>query len=413
MEANGFCNEGPSPRYLVISLSRNFHLLSSHSSCQSLVTVAVVATMPEQDERSPLLQFPGMAQSIANSELGDHHTQFCHLVGVRPVNHPHGDAHKPNPDSLYQRVVKRRRGQHCTYVLTATLVNTLLLSQIVLGASLTGLAASNSNRILITVFGALNTVIAGVIAFLKSRGQPVRARMFRDDLERVVDEIENSAVMWFGISRGVHGYEAIDTDDQVTVRGEVARLTRLYDKAVKTNTMNDPDMYSAGTSESYMAGLRKSGGGGGGGALPGFPAINTAVAPPDVPALPAPPAAAAADPDEGPASKAPESKPKEDAAPAEAPPKVEEPAKDKPEAAPEAKPEPAKSEEMAQVKPEAPKTDDKGKDAAAAPSAAAASPAAVDPDESPASAAHPPKREDSKSSSRGSSPTLNQQSFTA
>lgn len=383
----------------------------------SLCDSAVAATMPEQDERSPLLQFPGMAQSIANSELGDHHTQFCHLVGVRPVNHPHGDAHKPNPDSLYQRVVKRRRGQHCTYVLTATLVNTLLLSQIVLGASLTGLAASNSNRILITVFGALNTVIAGVIAFLKSRGQPVRARMFRDDLERVVDEIENSAVMWFGISRGVHGYEAIDTDDQVTVRGEVARLTRLYDKAVKTNTMNDPDMYSAGTSESYIAGLRKSGGGGGGGgAPPGFPAINTAVTAPGVPALPAPPAAAAgaADPDEGPASKAPESKPKEDAAPAEAPPKTDEPAKDKPEAAPEAKPEAAKLEEMTQVKPEEPKADDKGKDAAAPPKAAAAvAAAAIDPDESPASSAHPPKREDSKSSSRGSSPTLNQQSFTA
>ena len=95
---------------------------------------------------------------------------------------------------------------------TATLVNTLLLSQIVLGAALTGLGASNSNRIFIVVFGALNTVIAGVVAFLKSRGQPMRARMFRDDLERVVDEIENSAVMWFGISRGAHGYDAIDTD---------------------------------------------------------------------------------------------------------------------------------------------------------------------------------------------------------
>lgn len=77
---------------------------------------------------------------------------------------------------------------------TATLTNTLLMSQVVLGATLTALGASDSSRILIVVFGALNTVIAGLIAFLKSRGQPMRARMFRDDLERVVDEIENSAV---------------------------------------------------------------------------------------------------------------------------------------------------------------------------------------------------------------------------
>lgn len=132
------------------------------------------------------------------------------------------------------------------YQFTAAFTNTLILSQVVLGATLTGLGASKSSPILVTIFGALNTVIAGVIAFLKSRGQPMRARMFRDDLERVVDEIENSAVMWLGISKGAHGYDAIDIDDQVTVRGEVARLTRLYDKAVKTNTLNDPDMYSTG-----------------------------------------------------------------------------------------------------------------------------------------------------------------------
>lgn len=72
-------------------------------------------------------------------------------------------------------------------------------------------------NILITVFGVLNTIIAGRVAYLKSRGQPMRARMYRDDLERVVDEIENSEVMWRGISDGIYGYDEIDTDD-VTVR---------------------------------------------------------------------------------------------------------------------------------------------------------------------------------------------------
>ena len=63
--------------------------------------------------------------------------------------------------------------------------------------------------------------------------------------------------MWLGISRGSHGYDAIDTDDQVTVRSEVARLTRLYDKAVKTNTLNDPDMYSTGApGDPYSAAMR-------------------------------------------------------------------------------------------------------------------------------------------------------------
>ena len=162
------------------------------------------------DERTPLLQFPGMSTGQSTTvNLGDHHAQFCHLVGVKPHNLAPGAKHTPHADSLYMRALKHRRNQSATYAFTATLTNGMLLSQVVLGAALTALGASNSSRVLITVFGALNTVIAGLIAFLKSRGQPMRARMFRDDLDRVVDEIENSAVMWLGISRNAHGYDCL------------------------------------------------------------------------------------------------------------------------------------------------------------------------------------------------------------
>ena len=40
----------------------------------------------------------------------------------------------------------------------------------------------------------------------------------------------------------MHGYDDID-NDSVTVRSEVARLTRLYDRAVRTSTVNSPDKY--------------------------------------------------------------------------------------------------------------------------------------------------------------------------
>ncbi|OAA73816.1 hypothetical protein ISF_00717 [Cordyceps fumosorosea ARSEF 2679] len=384
----------------------------------------------EDEERQPLIPRQGGSFGNGGVSVGpppaaggddnmvDHHAQFCRLVGVRPLNHPHEESHRAHPQSLYVRAVARRQGQSLTYVFTATLVNTLLLTQIVLGAALTGLGASNSSRVLITVFGALNTVIAGVVAFLKSRGQPMRARMFRDDLSRVVDEIENSAVMWFGISQGAHGYGAIDTDEQVTVRGEVARLTRLYDKAVKNNTMNDPDMYNAnGAGDSFTAGLRKAGAAP---PPPAGPAINAAVAaPPDFSAgaLRAPPPAA--DPDASPASKAPEpAKPKSDAnsdkgsvaskkadlapaatpAPEDAAPATPaKPAADAPADAPAADA-PAAAPNPAAETPKA-AADDKP---AAAAAAAAAPPPAVnalqghvsqDPDESPASSASPPKRE--------------------
>jgi hypothetical protein len=198
------------------------------------------------NERTPLLS--GNPLPFLNSDFigngsnrkQDIHQQFCLLVGVPPSN---GPANAPRPPgfnrTLYGRAIHKRDAQNATYLITAALSNTLLLTQVVLGAALTALGASESSHILITVFGALNTVIAGLVAYLKSRGQPMRARMFRDDLDRVVDEMENSEVMWLGIQQGVHGYDEIAIDDSVSVRSEVARLTRLLDKAVRSNTMND------------------------------------------------------------------------------------------------------------------------------------------------------------------------------
>ncbi|KAM0706181.1 hypothetical protein Q7P35_006730 [Cladosporium inversicolor] len=250
------------------------------------------------DERSPLLQYQSRLQPISQSEDNmDHHVQFCNLMGVTPHTLPEGQKHTPHPQSLYARALQRRRNQSFTYALTATLTNGLLLSQVVLGAALTGLGASDSSRVLITVFGALNTIIAGVIAFLKSRGQPLRARMFRDDLDRVVDEIESSAVMWLGISSGVHGYDAIDTDEQVTVRSEVARLTRLYDRAVKANTTNDPDLYAAGgPGDFHHAALRSRTGG------PALPVVAPQPVDPPISA-PVVQTPVAIEPDESPATK--------------------------------------------------------------------------------------------------------------
>lgn len=337
------------------------------------------------DERSPLLQGP--TSNIDNSSQDfDHHVQFCTLVGVTPHTLPSGHSHTPHPQSLYARALQRRRNQSFLYAFAATLINGLLLSQVVLGAALTALAASNSSRVLITVFGALNTVIAGVIAFLKSRGQPLRARMFRDDLDRVVDEIESSAVMWLGISQGVHGYDAIDTDEQVTVRSEVARLTRLYDRAVKANTTNDPDLYAAGgPGDFHHAALRSR---------PGQPPLTAAAPQPALPPLqtviqPGP----TPEVDESPATKAPtpapaaksaeEAKPTAEATTPAPPPPAEQmpqtPASTKDESG---RATPITVQTMSEVKP--------------AEASATATPATEvhDPDASPATAVRPPLKDE-------------------
>src|SRR5215469_1284893 len=182
------------------------------------------------DERTPLLQDQPAGtfwDSGANGSRDfDFHKQFCQLVGIPSSDQP-DDAHEHiPPKSLYGRAVDLKLNQNRVYQLTAGISNSLLLTQVVLGAAVTALGASQSSHVLITLFGAANTIIAGVVAYLKSRGQPMRARMYRDDLERVVDEIENSEVMWLGISKHMNGYSDID-NKEVTVRSEVARLSRL------------------------------------------------------------------------------------------------------------------------------------------------------------------------------------------
>ena len=191
-----------------------------------------------QDERREPLSHKDVAGN-------DPHAQFCALTGCPPSSLGPKDKFQVTKKSLYGRTVSQLSSQRRAYNFSASLNNILLLSQVILGATLTALGASASSHILITIFGVMNTIIAGLVAYLKSRGQPMRARMYRDDLERIVDEIENSEVMWRGISTKVHGYDEIDTDE-VTVRSEVARLTRLYERAIRLNGMNNPDMYMAG-----------------------------------------------------------------------------------------------------------------------------------------------------------------------
>jgi hypothetical protein len=251
------------------------------------------------DERTPLLH----SQSYEDSN--DVHSQFCGLVGVPPSKLPPGSKWSPRPTTLYKRATRELHSQNITYTVTTCLSNTLLLAQVVLGATLTALGTSESSHVFITIFGVMNTVIAGLVAYLKSRRQPMRARMFRDDMERVVDEIENSGVMWLDISKDALSYDEINTDSEVTVRSEVSRLTRLYDRAVKTNAMNNPDIYMAGGGfDGAQAGLKAR-------SLPSQPTILPLPAPavpvPDTPvavAAPVAPAAPVPDPDESPAIRA-------------------------------------------------------------------------------------------------------------
>lgn len=101
--------------------------------------------------------------------------------------------------------------------------------------------------------------------------------------------------MWLGISRGIHGYQDIDVDKAVTVRSEVARLTRLYERAVRSNTMNNPDMYLATGGQDGGTALRNR-------PTPAAPATGAGPSGTAAASGGAAPIAPALDPDEAPAT---------------------------------------------------------------------------------------------------------------
>ena len=63
---------------------------------------------------------------------------------------------------LYQRAREQERSSRIAYLCTSFISNTLFLLQIILAATFTGLSAyKDTDRVTLTVLGALNTVLAG------------------------------------------------------------------------------------------------------------------------------------------------------------------------------------------------------------------------------------------------------------
>src|SRR5450755_2775462 len=71
------------------------------------------------------------------------------------------------------------------YWACASLLNICLLVQIAIGAVLTALGASQAPHLAITILGAANTVMAGVLTYLKGQGLPYRLLVYLNELKRI------------------------------------------------------------------------------------------------------------------------------------------------------------------------------------------------------------------------------------
>ncbi|KAF2167411.1 hypothetical protein M409DRAFT_22221 [Zasmidium cellare ATCC 36951] len=133
---------------------------------------------------------------------------------------------------LYQRIKAEERRLRIQYALTSYINNSLYMLQILLAATFTALSAyKDTHPVSLTVLGAINTVLAGCLAWQKGQGVPQRYRKARDQYQALLLEIESSERSF------------ITNDGDLDPRAEKARLQKLFDVARADQQANYPDLY--------------------------------------------------------------------------------------------------------------------------------------------------------------------------
>ncbi|KAL4936240.1 hypothetical protein BDV06DRAFT_96580 [Aspergillus oleicola] len=124
---------------------------------------------------------------------GDKLLVFRALTGIESapaltVSH-HSPRTAPNV-GIYTRVVRAETKAASRYRFHATLINTCLAIQIVVAATLTALGAARGPHNAITAFGAINTIVAGILTYLKGSGLPDRLKHYQNEWRNIREYIE-------------------------------------------------------------------------------------------------------------------------------------------------------------------------------------------------------------------------------
>jgi hypothetical protein len=139
---------------------------------------------------------------------------------------------------LRRKLGGKVKHQKAQYHLVGFAFNLLAVAQIMIGAAITALGPTGDEHMLaITILGAFNTSIAGILALLKGRGFPHRLRRNMVELENVLDFIQEKGVLLrYGDSEVLHDGDAL-----------IREVFQRYITAQQIIESNQPDTYAGGT----------------------------------------------------------------------------------------------------------------------------------------------------------------------
>lgn len=177
--------------------------------------------------------------------------EVCQKIGAPPSRCrieptiPPSDTNTPKdvPSGLYKEVIASRTKSQRQYWFMATLYNTCIVLQLLLGAALTALGSSDnstSHRLAITILAAGNTVNAGIIALLHNSGLPNRLKQDWNEYAKVEAFLEE--LMYTGLV----GVNETKVD-------AVAKCWDMYATAKATIEKNKPEVYTTASSAQAVA----------------------------------------------------------------------------------------------------------------------------------------------------------------
>jgi hypothetical protein len=146
---------------------------------------------------------------------------------------------------IQKELMQTRNYQNLQYQLLTVSFNLLVILQVIIGATITALGPSGGDHMLaITILGAFNTSIAGILSLLKGRGLPQRLRRNMAEISKVLDLIrERKTLLRYG---------NLQVSNLAT--SELLQdVFQAYDSMKQIIENNQPDTYTDGNASGHAA----------------------------------------------------------------------------------------------------------------------------------------------------------------
>ena len=165
-------------------------------------------------------------------------------------------------DGYYSRSIQEEYKAFVGYQLSNFVINSIFITQIFIAATITGLSAYPSHRVALTVLGAINTVLAGLVAYTKGMGLPNRLRKSRDQYQHIKEFIDykERQFRWSAKYAATNSPPGDMKPTNLNPWAAAEEVRKLFEAAQKDEQANYPDIYSNDNQRQELEKIKKNSG---------------------------------------------------------------------------------------------------------------------------------------------------------